>query len=205
MQLENGEVGQDKYDALQREIIETENNLEALEEEAKKVPSALSVSMKETGYKIKAVGDKNTEVGKGLSTHVTAPIVAMGAASRAAFNEVDKGMDIITQKIGASYKDLKEMKDSMKNLATSIPTDFETAGAAIGEVNTRFGLTGQKLEDLSGKFIKFAQLNNTDVSTAIDNTQKVISAFGLKAEDAGTLLDTMNAVGQRTDISMDMW
>lgn len=203
MQLENGELGQDKYDALQREIIKTENNLKALQEEAKKVPSALSVSMKEAGDKIKEVGDKTTEVGKGLSTHVTAPIVAIGAASLSAFNEVDKGMDIITQKTGASGKALKEMQDSMKNLATSIPTDFETAGAAIGEVNTRFGLTGQKLEELSGKFIKFAQLNNIDVSTAIDNTQKVISAFGLKAEDAGALLDTMNAVGQRTGISMD--
>lgn len=203
VQLENGELGQDKYDALQREIIETENNLKSLQEEAKKVPSALSVSMKEAGDKIKEVGDKTTEVGKGLSTHVTAPIVAMGAASLSAFNEVDKGMDIITQKTGASGKALEEMQTSMKNLATSIPTDFETAGAAIGEVNTRFGLTGQKLEDLSGKFIKFAQLNNTDVSTAIDNTQKVISAFGLKAEDAGALLDTMNAVGQRTGISMD--
>lgn len=203
IQLENGELGQDKYDALQREIIETGNNLKALEEEAKKVPSALSVSMKEAGDKIKEVGDKTTEVGKGLSTHVTAPIVAIGAASLSAFNEVDKGMDIIVQKTGASGKALNEMQDSMKNLATSIPTDFETAGAAIGEVNTRFGLTGKKLEDLSGKFIKFAQLNNTDVSTAIDNTQKVISAFGLKAEDAGALLDTMNAVGQRTGISMD--
>ena len=203
IQLENGELGQDKYDALQREIIETENNLKALEEEAKKVPSALSVSMKEAGDKIKEVGDKTTEVGKGLSTHVTAPIVAIGAASLSAFNEVDKGMDIIVQKTGASGKALKEMQDSMKNLATSIPTDFETAGAAIGEVNTRFGLTGQKLEELSGKFIKFAQLNNIDVSSAIDNTQKVISAFGLKAEDAGALLDTMNAVGQRTGISMD--
>lgn len=203
VQLENGELGQDKYDALQREIIETENNLKSFQEEAKKVPSALSVSMKEAGDKIKEVGDKTTEVGKGLTTHVTAPIVAMGAASLAAFNEVDKGMDIITQKTGASGKALEEMQSSMKNLATSIPTDFETAGSAIGEVNTRFGLTGQKLEDLSGKFIKFAQLNNTDVSTAIDNTQKVISAFGLKAEDAGALLDTMNAVGQRTGISMD--
>ena len=203
VQLENGELGQDKYDALQREIIETENNLKSLQEEAKKVPSALSVSMKEAGDKIKEVGDKTSEVGKGLSTHVTAPIVAMGAASLSAFNEVDKGMDIIIQKTGASGKALEEMQTSMKNLATSIPTDFETAGAAIGEVNTRFGLTGKKLEDLSGKFIKFAQLNNTDVSTAIDNTQKVISAFGLKAEDAGALLDTMNAVGQRTGISMD--
>ena len=60
--------------------------------------------MKEAGDKIKAVGDKTAEVGKGLSTHVTAPIVAMGAASLSAFNEVDKGMDIIMQKTGASGK-----------------------------------------------------------------------------------------------------
>lgn len=203
IQLENGELGQDKYDALQREIIETEHSLKALEEEAKKVPSALSVSLQDAGDKIKEIGDKTSEVGKGLSTHITAPIAAMGAASLSAFNEVDKGMDTIVQKTGASGAALAEMQSSMNSLATSIPTDFETAGAAIGEVNTRFGLTGQALEDLSGRFIKFAELNNMDVSTAVDNTQKVISAFGLTAEDAGALLDTMNAVGQRTGISMD--
>lgn len=203
VQLENGELGQDKYDALQREIIETEHSLKSLEEEAKKIPSALSISLQDAGDKIKEIGDKTSEVGKGLSTHITAPIVAMGAASLSAFNEVDKGMDTIVQKTGASGVALTEMQNSMNSLATSIPTDFETAGAAIGEVNTRFGLTGQALEDLSGKFIKFAELNNMDVSTAVDNTQKVISAFGLTAEDAGALLDTMNAVGQRTGISMD--
>jgi len=37
--------------------------------------------MKEAGDKIKEVGDKTTEFGKGLYTHVTAPIVAIGAAS----------------------------------------------------------------------------------------------------------------------------
>ena len=203
IQLENGELGQDKYDALQREIIETEHSLKALEEEAKKIPSALYISLQDAGDKIKEIGDKTSEVGKGLSTHITAPIVAMGAASLSAFNEVDKGMDTIVQKTGASGAALAEMQSSMNSLATSIPTDFETAGAAIGEVNTRFGLTGQALEDLSGRFIKFAELNNMDVSTAVDNTQKVISAFGLTAEDAGALLDTMNAVGQRTGISMD--
>lgn len=43
-----------------------------------------------------------------------------------------------------------------------------------------------------------------DVSSAVDNTQKVIFAFGLKVEDTGMRLDTMNAVGQRTGISMDI-
>lgn len=59
------------------------------------------------------------------------------------------------------------------------------------------------MEDLSEKFVKFSQLNDTDVSSSIDSTQKVLEAFNLKAEDAGALLDTMNKVGQDTGISMD--
>ena len=203
VQLENGTLGQDKYDALQREIIETEQELDKLKQQAKQVPSALSASMQELGGKIKGVGDKTAEVGMKMTTHLTAPITALGVASLAAFTDVDNGMDTIVTKTGATGDALEDMQKRMENLATTIPTDFETAGAAIGEVNTRFGLTGDALEELSGKFIKFAQLNNIDVSTAIDNTQKVIAAFGLKAEDAGALLDTMNAVGQRTGISMD--
>ena len=52
------------------------------------------------------------------------------------------------------------MKAVLEGVTTPIPTDFETAGAAIGEVNTRFGLTGDALEDLSGQFVKFAKLND---------------------------------------------
>lgn len=209
-QLEKGELGQDKYDALQREIIETEERLKSLEDEAQKVPSAIGAKMEEAGKKISDVGDKISnvggkisDVGEGITKNVTAPITAMGAASLAAFNEVDAGMDIIEQKTGASGKALEEMCKSAENLATSIPTDFETAGAAIGEVNTRFGVTGKELEDLSAKFIKFADLNGTDVSSSIDNTQKVMAAFGIETKDAGAVLDTMNAVGQKTGISMD--
>ncbi len=121
----------------------------------------------------------------------------------AAWEKVDAGMDIIVEKTGATGDTLTEMQDSARNIAKSIPTDFETAGAAVGEVNTRFHMTGQELEDLSEKFVKFSQLNDTDVSSSIDSTQKVLEAFNLKAEDAGALLDTMNKVGQDTGISMD--
>ena len=95
------------------------------------------------------------------------------------------------------------MNQIVRDLATEIPTDFETAGAAVGEVNTRFGLTGQALDDLSAKFIKFAQLNDTDVSTSIDNVSSVMNAFGMDASEADNLLDALNATGQATGIDMD--
>ena len=202
-QMIDGNLGQDKYDALQREIIETEQSLQKLEEQAKKVPSSLSVGFSEAGEKLKSVGEKTTELGTNLTTHITAPITAIGAVSLSAFNEVDRGLDTIITKTGASGESLEEMKGILERITTSIPTDFETAGKAIGEINTRFGLTGDALEGLSTKFIKFAELNNIDVSSAVDRTQKVMTAFGLTTDDVGALLDTMNAVGQRTGISMD--
>ena len=144
-----------------------------------------------------------TKVGDTLSKGVTAPIVGLAGASIAAFKQVDKGMDIIVTKTGASGEALEDMQNRAKDLATTIPTDFETAGSAIGEVNTRFGLTGDALEDLSGQFIKFAKLNNTDVSASIDSVQKAMDAFGMGAEDASGFLDELNVIGQNTGVSMD--
>lgn len=155
------------------------------------------------GRKIKGVGDKTTEIGKGLSTHVTAPIAAVGAASVAAWKEVDGAMDTVTTKTGASGEALADMQQRVKNLAESIPTDFQTAADAVGEVNTRFGLTGDALESLSGDFVKFAELNDTDVSSSIDSVQSAMAAWGIQAEDAGLVLDTMNKAGQDTGISVD--
>lgn len=164
---------------------------------------ALGKALEETGNKMEEIGGKVTKVGEGLTKSVTAPIVGLGAASLKAFSEVDKGHDALVKLTGATGDQLEAMQTSMENLATSMPTTFEEAGNAIGEVNTRFGVTGEQLETLSGQFIKFASLNNTDVSSSIDSVQKAMDAFGLQAEDASGFLDTLNAVGQNTGISMD--
>jgi phage-related minor tail protein len=84
-----------------------------------------------------------------------------------------------------------------------MPTDFATAGTAVGEVNTRFGLTGDALEDLSVKFIKFAELNDTDVSSSIDNVQSMMEAWGVETEDAGLMLDMLTKAGQDSGKSVD--
>ena len=62
---------------------------------------------------------------------------------------------------------------------------------------------GEELDDLSTQFVKFSKLNNTDVSSSIDKVQKVMAAYGIKTKDAAKLLDTLNATGQKTGISMD--
>lgn len=188
---------------LQREIIKTEQELKRLEEQARSASSILGSQMQAVGQNIKDVGDKISSVGDSLTKNLTVPLVGVGAATIKAFSDVDNGLDIIVAKTGATGEELDAMRESMETLATEIPTDFETAGAAVGEVNTRFGLTGQALEDLSGKFIKFAQLNDTDVSSAIDSVQAAMAAFSVATEDAGAFLDTLNVAAQKTGTNVD--
>ena len=113
----------------------------------------------------------------GLTTHVTAPIVAVGGASLAAFNEVDKGYDIVIQKTVRLAHQRKGCTTFVDQLATSIPTDFETAGNAVGEGQYKVWLTGDALYDLSEQFIQFAKLNNTDVTSSVDSVQKALCVW----------------------------
>ena len=149
-----------------------------------------------------AIGQGMTNAGSTLTKTVTAPLMAAGAAAVASWKEVDAGLDTIVEKTEASGESLDEMHQILSNIATSIPTDFQTAGAAIGEVNTRFGLTGQSLEELSGQFVKFAQLNGQDVSNSVDSVSKMMAAFGMEAGDASKMLDALNVVGQQTGVDV---
>ena len=189
-----------EYRELQREIIETESKLKHFSGELKKIGNA---KLQALGEQFKQVGQKMQDVGKGMTTHVTAPIVAIGAASVKAFNEVQDGLNIVAQKTGATGEELTKMQDLVQDLATELPVDFETAGTAVGELNTRFGATGKQLEDLSEDYIKFAKVNGVDMTQAIDETQKALSAFGLTAEDAPALLDRLTKAGQESGVSIE--
>lgn len=124
-------------------------------------------------------------------------------AAKDAFVEFDDGYDNIIAKTGATGDALEELEGVYSNVTQSVITDFGDAGNAIGELNTKFGVTGDELETLTEQFIKFADLNDTDVVTAIDSAQSALTAWGLSAEDAGDYLDMLNDVSQRTGASVD--
>lgn len=188
-----------QYEKLQTEISKTS---QALEENGG-IAGAVAAEFDAIGSKLDSVSEKIGNVGAELTKKVTAPIAAVGAASLKAFTEVDEGMDTIVKKTGATGEALEEMQNIARDMATTIPTSFETAGAAVGEVNTRFGLMGDELSDLSTKFVQFADLNGTDVSASIDSVQAAMAAFNIESSKAGDVLDILNKAGQDSGISMD--
>lgn len=207
--VKNGTVSADQYDAWQREIIETENELKNLQAELKNVPTAseamiakVSDHMDSVGQRVSSVGDKIAGLGDALMP-VTAGITALGTASIAAWKDVDEALDSVIARTGATGTSLEELKGIVEDIATTVPTDFNTVANSVAEVNTRFDISGQELEDLSTAFIKFASLNNTDVISSIDNVSAMMAAWSIDTKDAAAVLDVLNGVGQQTGASVD--
>lgn len=127
----------------------------------------------------------------------------LASTAAEAWKEFDDGADIIIEKTGATGDAAKELQDVYKNVSKQVVGSYDEMGTAVGEINTRFGLTGTELEDLSVKFLKFAKLNGTDVNSAIDSVQAAMAMFGVETESAGDVLDILNKAGQDTGVSMD--
>lgn len=189
-----------EYQKVRREIIETESRLKHFKAEADKLASvkltAFRAQLDDMSKKFKTAGDA-------LTKYITLPLAALGGASGAAFNGVDESLKKIVQLTGASGEDLAAMEETVKSIAAEVPADFDTIATAVGEVNTRFGITGEQLDDVSEKFVKFADINGVDITQAIDQTQKAMAAFGLSADDAGEVLDILTRVSQNTGVSVD--
>lgn len=189
-----------EYQQVRREIIETESKLKHFQAEAQKLANvkltAFKAQLDEMSNKFKTAGDS-------LTKYVTLPLAALGSASAVAFNGVQDSLNIVTKLTGASGKGLEDMQNIVKDMATRVPADFDTIATAVGEVNTRFGLTGDQLDKVSEQFVKFSQINGIDVTQAVDTVQKSMSNFGLSADDTAYVLDVLTKVSQNTGVSID--
>lgn len=189
--------------ALQREIIATKKQLEGFENELSNIPNKAKVAFDKLGDQLEKTGEKITNVGENMTKYVSGPIAAAGAASVAAFTEVDNAMDTVILKTGATGKAAEDMQKVVEKVATTIPTDFQTAADAVGQINTKFGATGEELEDLTDLFVKFASVNSKDVSSSVDSVQKSMAAYGVQIKDAEHYMNVLTKTSQETGADVD--
>lgn len=182
-------------DALQREIQATEQSLKSLEDQAK-----------QSGESVKSIGDRAGESCTKMGTAmmpVTAAIAGIGTAASAAWNELDGAYDAIAAGTGATGDALENLQQSFRNVYGNFPTDSEEAATAIADLNTRFGFTGEQLEGCTEQFLKFAQVNGTDVSSAIALVSRAMGDAGIDSSEYSSVLDSLTSASQASGISID--
>lgn len=195
---DGGNVDSSQYIALQQEIQKTESNLKRLNSET----TDLSANMQAISIKAKDVGDKFTSVGKEVSK-ASAVAVGAGVASYKAWTEVDEAMDSVAAGTGATGKQLEKLQDIAKNVYRRMPVDIKTTGNAVADVNTRLNLQGKELEKATEQFLKYAEVNGTDVSSSIESVAKAMADANIPSSELNDVLDALTSASQTSGLSVD--
>ncbi|HEL1838365.1 TPA: phage tail tape measure protein [Streptococcus suis] len=204
LELVKSEFGENSVEAnkLEKTLNETKTAYNSLQNEMEGMASSSNSaqsSLYETNQLLRA--DILMEFGDQIG-ELSQKLIDFGQQSLDAFLEVDEGMDIIVTKTGATGDALEEMTGIAKQLVTELPTDFNTAGSAVGELNAQFGLTGEVLKSSASQLIRFSEINGSDVTSTAISAKQAIEAYGLEATDLSRILDTVTYTSQQTGVGV---
>ena len=207
-QFENKSIGEEQYRAFEREIERARADTQKLGEQISDTEKNIETLSGETGKaagSLDRLGDSAEKSSEGFTVlkGAAAELVADGfeklmKSAKEAWEEVDKGYDTIIVKTGATGDVLKDLQNSADNVFTSIPVEMDNVGDAIGEINTRYALTGKELESLTSYFLEYSKINNTQVASSVRNVAGIMKAFQEDTANASKVLDVFTDVGQRT-------
>ena len=200
-QLESGELGQDKYDALQREIIETEQELRRLQEEAATTSAKLS-QIDEVGKKMETMGDSISGVGQKLMP-ATIAVAGLGTAAVKTAADFDAGMSKVAAISGATGDDLQALRDKAREMGAKTKFSASEAASAMEYM----AMAGWKTTDMLGGIegiMNLAAASGADLATTSDIVTDALTAFGLSAADSGHFADILAAASSNANTNVQM-
>ncbi len=168
------------------------------------------------GKKMQTVGDVSTKIGRGMTTYVTAPIVAGFVASAKSAIDFESAMAGVNKTVDLTPEELEQMGEEFLDLSTKIPV-AGTELAALGEMAGQLGIQKENIvaftkvmadmgesTNLAGEegaasmaqFANIAKMSQEDFerlgSTIVDlgnngaSTEKDIMEMSLRLAAAGT-------------------
>ena len=208
--LANGEISQDQYDALQREIIETEQRLKDLEKQAGQSAVALQ-KIAATGEKLKTVGDNISSAGQKLLP-VTAGVTALGTAAvstaanfESSMSQVQATMGITKDAMSTVNGESVNTMDTLSALAKKMGSETAFSASECAEALNYLALAGydtQQMCDTLPTVLNLAAAGGIDLAAASDMVTDAMSALGMGVDEAGTMVDQMAKTASTTNTSV---
>ena len=181
-------ITKDQYDALQREIFETQRALEELETQAAQSAVALQKILV-TGTKFQEAGGKIEGVGKSLLP-VTAAITGVGAAGIKVASDFEKAMSGVQAITGATCADFETLREKAIELGTTTSFSAGEVAEAMTEMAKAGWTTTQIIEGMAG-VLDATAASGESLGTVSTIVADAITGFGLKAKDSARVADLM--------------
>ena len=151
--------------------------------------SKLKSALSSASSKLQAFGGKMQSVGKSMSTRLTLPLVAAGAAATKMAFDFDKSMSQIESLVGIAGDKVKEMGEVAKKMAVDTGRSANEAAEALFFI-TSAGLRGADATDTLSASLRAAAVGLGETKTIADLATSAMNAYGV---------ENLNATGA-TDI-----
>ncbi len=209
-QLQKGEITQAQYDALQREIAETEAELRKLESQASKTNQTLT-QIGEVGSKVESFGNGVTNVGKKVSV-ASAAVTAMGGAAVKTAADFESSMSQVQATMGITKDSMSTLDgqsvntmDALSNLAKEMGSKTAFSASECAEALNYLALAGydtQEMADTLPTVLNLAAAGGLDLASASDMVTDAMSALGMETKDADKMVDQMAKTASSTNTSV---
>ena len=143
-----------------------------------------------------------TKVAGGLGAGV---LGAAGVAAGALFeigSTFDDAYDNLRANTGKTGAELESLKETLKTVAATTATSFGEASGVIATLNSRLGLTGQPLADVTKNLIDLSRITGTDLGGNVDAVSKAFQNFGVQAAYQAPALDVLYRASQQSGVSV---
>ena len=200
--LANGDISQEQYDALQREIIETEQELQNLQREAEASSTALA-KLGQAGEMLEKAGDKIADVGTTLTTHVTVPVMAAGTVAVKTAADFDSAMSKVAAVSGAAGDELDALRDKAREMGSKTKFSASEAADAMNYMAMAGWKTNDMLSGIEG-IMNLAAASGEDLASTSDIVTDALTAFGLSASDSGHFADILAAASSNANTNVSM-
>lgn len=126
----------------------------------------------------------------------TTAAVKFGQAMNSSMSEIAKGT-------GKTGEELYKLRENVHDaLVDGVARSAKEVGTMIADLNTRFGVTGKEVVQLTKDFDKFAKVTDTDTKTAINLTADAMAKWNIQTEDTDKLLDQLTKASQESGASV---
>ena len=192
--------GTAEWDALQREIIETQQNLDGLEKDMKDFGSVTAQQVKVVGQKFQEVGGKIESAGRAMSKVSGAAAAALGGIAKLGYDAVTAADDLNTlaKQTGVSTDELQKWSyaaDLVDVSTESITGAMKKMKKNLDSNSDAFEALGVKTKDANGNFRDSTEIFYDTIAalSKIDNeTERDIAAmeiFGKGADELAGIID----------------
>lgn len=177
--------------------------LQAIVEIAGSISPTLGKSIEEATGKLGGLNLKALAVGAAVGGIAVATGKAVFEASEYLVElggRFDEATDSIRIGTGATGDALDALMDDFDAVYSSVPTTMEDASQAIADYNTRLGLTGPELQNISTQAIQVADMLGDDLGSVIEESSQAFQAWNMDAEAMGDAMDYVFKASQSTGV-----